>query len=173
MVIFWSLCFLTFLQNLILWVTPFLTFAPALTFISILYVSFLTSSSRLPFSYVQTGAPSSPPILSSLLSIDDLPKLLDSNLKEPFGEDTHFLLSSLPVASEPHIQLSEGHAHLHVLQIQPSQPADSKALTPQEFCISARSVLLKFNTHTSHLGHLANCRFRFSKTGMGPEILHF
>ena len=71
-----------------------------------------------------------------------------------FGEDAHFLLNSLSVVSESPFQLSEGHAHLKVLPLEQTCPAKFKVLSPWEFRISARSVVLKLNMHTSHLGYL-------------------
>lgn len=32
---------------------------------------------------------------------------------------------------------------------------------------------LKFHVHTNHLGLLSKCRFRFGRSSVGPEILHF
>lgn len=39
--------------------------------------------------------------------------------------------------------------------------------------MSARAMLLSFQVHLDHLRILPKGRFRFSRSGVGPEILHF
>lgn len=63
-------------------------------------------------------------------------------------------MNSLSVASEPPFQLSEGHAHLKVLQVEQTHPAKFKVHIVSNSAISARSVLPKFNMCTRDLGHL-------------------
>lgn len=97
---------------------------------------FLIAAPLLPHPY--QGCPHGPPVLSSsLLSTHDLTTPHTLTLKNHFSEDAYFLLGSLSVTSEPHFQLSEGYTHLPVLQTEQIRPAKFKALTPQEFCISA------------------------------------
>ena len=38
--------------------------------------------------------------------------------------------------------------------------------------LSCRAWFLNFNVHSKHLGNLLKCRFWFSSSGVGPEILH-
>lgn len=92
--------------------------------------------------------------LCLLLSTHDLTTACTLTLNEHFGEDVNFLWGSLSMTSEPHFQLSGRHTDFTVLQTKQTQPAKFKVLTLQEFRISARLVLLKFNMHTSQLGHL-------------------
>lgn len=144
------LCSLMLLQNLMLgslhsW--PGLLPSPEPSF------SFPTSSPQLPFFSALTGTAPVVHQLCPLLSTHDLTTACIPTLNEHFGEDAHFLLGSLSMTSEPHFQLSGRHALLTVLQTKQTQPAKFKVLTLQEFCISARLVLLKFNMHTSQLGH--------------------
>lgn len=77
------------------------------------------------------------------------------------------------MTSEPHFQLSEGHAHFTVLQTEQAQPAKFKAFTPQQVCISARLVLLNLICIQVSWGILLNCRFWFSWARLEPGNLHF
>lgn len=102
MIISWSLCFLTLLQILILWVTPFLTLSPALTSISILYQSLsflLRLSSRSLTAILGVPTPTNSVLFSPLMTSPSP----CSNHNEHFGEDTHILLSSLPKLLQNHI----------------------------------------------------------------------
>ena len=136
-------------------------------------VSFPTSSSQLPFSCTLTGTAPVVHQLCPLPSTHDLTTACTPTLNEHFGEDAHFLLGSLSMTSEPHFQLSGRHAHLTVLQTKQTQPAKFKVLTLQEFCISARLVLLKFNMHTSQLGHLLTVQILVLEGGGGAWQFEF
>lgn len=102
MIISWSLCFLTFLQIPILLVTPFLTLSPALISVSILYqsLSFLLGLNSLSLTAILGFPTPTNSVLFSSLMTSPSPC---SNHNEHFGEDTHFLLSSLPKWLQDHI----------------------------------------------------------------------